>query len=74
MRTNLRLETHVEHAVGFVKNEVSHSLKVDEASRVGGQKLNHATGSADDDFRTALHVGDVVLEGHTAVSARSLKK
>jgi hypothetical protein len=68
----LRFETHVEHAVSFVEHEVSHSLKVDEPTRVCRQQLNHSTGSADDDLRTTLHVGDVVLERHATVSARRL--
>lgn len=72
MEAYLRFEAHVEHPVSFVEDEIRHALKVDEPTRVGRQQFDHATRRTNDYFRTALHVGDVVLERHAAVSARSL--
>lgn len=71
-QAHLRLEAHVEHPIGFVEDEVGDSVEVDDASRVGRQELDHAPGSADDEFGSTLHVGDVVLERGSTVCDRGL--
>lgn len=63
---DLRLETHVEHAISLVHDEVG------DAAEVRLARLKHVdetTGSGDDDFGSALEVANLSSLGHTAVDA-----
>lgn len=69
---DLRFEAHVEHAVSFVEDEIRNALEVGNAPRVRSQQVDHATRSTDDNFRTLLHLCDLVLDRRATVSAYSL--
>ena len=63
---NLGLETHVQHAVGLVHNEVGNPLEV------GLARLKHidkTAGGGDDNLNTALEVTDLRALGRTAVNS-----
>lgn len=53
---DLRLETHVKHAVGLVHDQVSNATKV---RLLGLQHVNQTTGSSDDYLDTTLQVANL---------------
>ena len=69
---DLRLETHVEHAVCLVQYEICYALQVGNATRIRSEQVNHASWRADDDFRTLLHLSDLVFDWRTPIRAYSL--
>jgi hypothetical protein len=48
---DLGLETHVEHAVGLVEDDVGDAAQVRHLARVGRQHVDHTARRAHDDFR-----------------------
>lgn len=62
--SNLGFETHVEHTIGFVHDEVSHSTKV---SFAGLEHIDKTTGSSNNNFNTTLKVTDLRALGSTTV-------
>jgi hypothetical protein len=62
--SDLRLETHVEHAVSLVHHEVRHSLEVGLARF---EHVDETTGSGDDDLSATLEVTDLLTLGYTTV-------
>lgn len=63
--SNLRLETHVEHSVGFVHNEISNALEVGLS---GLEHVDQSTRSGDTDLDTSLEVSDLRALGSTTVN------
>jgi hypothetical protein len=63
---DLGLETHVEHAVSLVHNEVGDATEVELA---GLEHVDETTGGGDDDLGTALEVADLSSLGDTTVDA-----
>jgi hypothetical protein len=61
---DLRLETHVEHAVGFVHDEVGHATEIGLA---GLKHVDKTTGRGDDNLGAALEVADLLTLGHATV-------
>jgi len=61
---DLGLETHVQHAVGFVHDEVGDTSEVGLASL---QHINQTTGGGNADLDTALQVSDLRTLGGTTV-------
>jgi len=48
--THLRFETHIEHSIRLIENQISDPLKIDQSSRVRRQQLNHSSRCTNDDF------------------------
>jgi hypothetical protein len=63
---NLRLETHVQHAIGLVKNQVCDTTKV---GTTGLQHIDQTTGSSNADLNAAAQVTDLRALGNTTVDA-----
>jgi len=63
---DLRLEAHVEHAVGLVKHEVRHAAQVGHA---GLQHIDQAPGRRDHDLHAAAQVARLRALGRAAVHA-----
>lgn len=63
---NLRFETHVQHAVSFVKNEVRDTAEVGPASF---QHVNQTTRGCDADFDTAAQITNLRALGNTTIDA-----
>lgn len=63
--SDLGLETHVEHSVGFVHNEISNTLEVGLASL---EHVDQSTRSGDTDLDTSLEVSDLRALGSTTVN------
>ena len=61
---DLRLESHVEHSVGLVHDEVGHSSEVDLA---GLEHVDQSSGGGDDDLGSSLEVSDLSSLGHSSV-------
>lgn len=61
---DLRLETHVQHAIRLVQNEISDTTKVGAASL---EHVNQTTGSGNADLNTTAKVADLRALGHTTV-------
>lgn len=61
---DLRLETHVEHTISLVENEVSDTTKV---SLAGLEHVNQTTRSGDTDFDTTSEISDLLTLGDTTV-------
>lgn len=61
---DLGLETHVQHAIGLVKNQVGDTAKVGTS---GLQHVNQTTGSGNADLNTAAQVTDLGTLGDTTV-------
>ena len=64
---DLRLEAHVEHAVGLVEHHVGDAAQIGDAAVVGRQHVDHAAGRAHDDFAAALELGDLLGDVGAAV-------
>ena len=62
---NLRLETHVQHTISLVHDEVGDTPKVGLARL---QHVNETTRGGDDDLNTTLKVADLGALGGTAVN------
>ena len=62
--TDLRLETHVKHAISFVHDEVCDTTQV---SLAGFQHINETPRGRDDNLDTALEVTDLGTLGRTTV-------
>lgn len=62
--TNLGLETHVQHAVSLVKDEVGNTTKVSAASL---QHINQTTRSGNADLNTTGQIADLRALGNTTV-------
>jgi hypothetical protein len=63
---NLRFETHVQHAVSFIKNEVSDTTEVGPASF---QHVDQTTRGCDADFDTAAQIANLRTLGNTTIDA-----
>ena len=63
--TDLRLETHVQHTVSLVKDQVGNTTKVGAASL---QHVDQTTGSGNADLNTAGEVTDLRTLGNTTVN------
>lgn len=63
---NLGLETHVQHAVSLVKNEVGDAAKVGLA---GLEHVDKTTRGSDHHLHTPSEVADLGTLGHTTVNA-----
>jgi hypothetical protein len=63
---NLRLETHVQHAVSFVEDEVSDTAEVGPASF---QHIDQTTRGCNADFDTAAQITDLRALGNTTIDA-----
>ena len=61
---DLRLETHVKHAIRLVHDQVRHTAEVGLARL---EHIDETTGSGDDNLDTALEVTDLGSFGRTAV-------
>lgn len=62
--SNLRLETHVEHAVGLVHDEVGDSA---ERNLARLEHVDQSTGRGNDNFGTSLEVSDLASLGGSSV-------
>jgi hypothetical protein len=60
----LRLETHVKHTVGFIKNEVSNTLKVGLATL---EHVNQPAWCGDGNLNTTLQVSNLGAFGGAAI-------
>lgn len=67
---DLRLEAHVEHAVGFVQNQVGDRLNLDVTS---GDQIIQATRRGDDDFNSAFDDFDLLFAIVAAIQANAGK-
>jgi hypothetical protein len=63
--SDLGLETHVEHSVGFVHDEVGDSLEVGSARL---EHINQSTGGSDTDLDTLREISDLRTLGGTTVN------
>lgn len=61
---DLRLETHVEHTISLIENEVSNAAKVGLA---GLEHVNQTTGSGNTHFDTTSEISDLLTLGDTTV-------
>merc|ERR1740128_238638 len=68
---HLGLEPHVEHSVRFVQDKVCHPPQVGHFARVGRQHVNHPSGSAHDDLRPSLQLGDLLRDACASIHAHS---
>ena len=64
---DLRLESHVEHAVGFVHHQIRHATQVRHA---GLQKVQQAPRRGDHDLRASTQIVRLVAPRHASVHAR----
>ena len=64
---DLRLESHVEHPVSLVQDDVGNSAGVGHAAGVGRQHVNHPTRCADNDLGTPLQLRDLLRDPGPAV-------
>mmetsp|Transcript_41602 Transcript_41602/g.96191 ORF Transcript_41602/g.96191 Transcript_41602/m.96191 type:complete len:232 (+) Transcript_41602:390-1085(+) len=64
--THLRLETHVKHAVGLVKHEVGHALKVGDA---GLEVVDQTTRGGDHDLDAVAEIRNLGALGYATVHA-----
>ena len=64
---DLRLESHVEHSVGLVHDEVRDSSEVDLARL---EHVDQSSGGGDDDLGSSLEVSDLSSLGHSSVDGR----
>ena len=62
--SDLRLETHVEHAVSLVQDKIRDTTKV---GLLGFQHVDEAAGSGDNDFDTSGKVPDLRALGSAAI-------
>jgi hypothetical protein len=62
--SNLRLETHIEHSVGLIENQVGHSSKV---SLSGLEHIEKSAGSGNDNLHTSGKVSNLLASGNTSV-------
>ena len=69
---NLRLETHIQHSIGFVQSQVSHTSQIGLGS-VGtlGHEIDKTAGSGNHDLSTVSQVSGLLALGDTAVTAGS---
>lgn len=63
---NLRLETHVQHAISLVENKIGDSAEIGLASL---EHVNKTAGGGNADLYTAAEVTDLGSLGNTAVNA-----
>lgn len=63
---DLRLETHVKHAVSLVKNQVSDAAKVSLSHL---EHVDQATGGSNADLNAPGEIADLLALGHTTVDA-----
>src|SRR5690606_5097601 len=63
------VETHVEHAIGFVEYQ---RIEPVELQRALLQVLLHASGRADDDVRAVLQRADLRADGNAAAQCQDL--
>jgi len=63
--TNLRLETHVQHAVGLVHDEIGDTLQV---GLPAFQHVDQTTRRSDDNLATALEIANLLTFGSTTVN------
>lgn len=64
---DLRLEAHVEHAVGLVDDEERDAAQVSHHAVTRHEDVDHAARRADDDLDAALELVDLVLDLRAAV-------
>jgi len=62
--TNLRLETHVQHAIGFIKDEV---LDVGETDTTTFDEIYEATWSGTQEITTTLNLAELLIDISTSV-------
>jgi len=63
---DLRFETHIEHAIGFVHDEVGDTTKVGLA---GFEHVDQTTGGSDNDFGTSLEITNLSSFRYSSVNA-----
>jgi hypothetical protein len=63
---NLRLKTHVEHAIGFVHDEIRHASQVCVAAF---EQIDQSTWCSDDNLGSAMKLANLTALGNTAIDA-----
>ena len=66
---DLRLESHVEHAISLVQHDVRGAPQIRHTSVVGREHFNHPSGCADDNFAALLQLGNLLGDAGAAVHA-----
>ena len=64
----LRLKTHVEHTVCFVKNYVRYTSQIRNAAVARSQDVTHATRCTNDNFGASFEVRKLTLNTHASVN------
>lgn len=64
--TDLRLKTHIKHAICLVHDEIRNATQVGLASL---KHINETTGSGNDDFNSALQIANLRTFGGTTIDS-----
>ena len=68
--THLWFETHVEHAVCLIKDDVRHPFEVGDPPVVGCQHVDHSAGGAHDDLGPPLQLRYLLANARAPVHHR----